>query len=135
VIARALAACLIVLAALADASGAHSAAFYLLLAAIPLAGVAALVALGELIDAAGPEDRVLGGVQVLLSFLIVLFALVAAASSSQALVDGNVGGTGVSALVVCLGLFALQAVVAVVGDALKSSLEIDFGPGERSPGR
>lgn len=106
-----LAALALVLAAVgADASGEHALAYYALVAAVPVAAVAALVALGAVLDgsAAEPADRA----SAVLSALLLPFLLLATAVRAPLLVEGPPPAVAVGAVVSCLGILALQGLVA-----------------------
>jgi hypothetical protein len=97
---------LVVGAALADAAGSHALAYYALVAAVPVAAVAALCACGDVLDgsAAGPLDRRLAVLSALAAPLVLL-----GAASRAPLVEGAPPPPlGIVAVVACLGLFALQ---------------------------
>jgi hypothetical protein len=102
-------------AALADSAGAHHAAFYLLLGAVPAAAVAALASLGDLVDDGFPL-RPSQVMQTILSVLVAVLVVVTTAARSTALLSGHVPRVAVSALVGCFVLYGLQAVVAAIGD-------------------
>jgi hypothetical protein len=102
-------------AALADSGGAHAAAFYLLLGAVPAASVAALAALGDLVEDGLPL-RPAELLQTVLSGLVMVLVIVTTAARSTALLSGQVPRVAVSALVGCLVLYGLQAVVSAVAD-------------------
>jgi hypothetical protein len=114
-LAKAAAIMLTVGAALADSSGAHAAAFYLLLGAVPAVSVAALATVGDLVDAGYPP-RASDVLQTILSVLVTMLVLVTTAARSTALLSGHVPRVAESALVGCFVLFALQAVVAAYAD-------------------
>ena len=107
---RLLTVALVLAAALADAAGTHALAYYALVAAVPLAAVAALYALGAILDgsAAEPVDRALA----VLSALVLPFVLLGAAVRAPLLVDGPPPAIGITCVVVCLILFAVQALLA-----------------------
>jgi hypothetical protein len=105
--ARLLVAGLVLAAALLDAAGAHGTATPLLVVAVPTAGVAGLHAF----DSALRRPRTLDRLQLVLATLVLLSVLVAAAVRSPLAASGDVPGSAVSALVVCLGALALQALV------------------------
>ena len=107
---RLLAVVLVLAAALADAAGAHAVAYYALVAAVPLAAVAALLALGSILDrtAATPLDRGIAG----LSALALPFLLLGTAVRAPLLTEGPPPAIGVSCVVACLVLFATQAMLA-----------------------
>lgn len=106
---RALPAFLAVVAAAADARGAHGLAFDALLAAVPFAAVAALVTFGEYLE--GRDDAV-SGLQSLLWALVVVLLVVSCAARSPATQTHTLPPLGWSALVGCLGVFAVKACVA-----------------------
>ena len=106
---RALPALLAVVAATADGRGAHSFAFDALLAAIPFAAVAALEAFGTYLE--DREDAV-GGLQALLWTLALGLLVLSCAARSPATQTGTLPPLGWSALVACLGVFAIKASVA-----------------------
>lgn len=106
---RALPALLAVVAATADGRGAHSFAFDALLAAIPFAAVAALEAFGAYLEER--EDAV-GGLQALLWTLALGLLVLSCAARSPATQSGALPPLGWSALVACLGVFAIKASVA-----------------------
>jgi hypothetical protein len=107
-------------AALADSGGAHQAAFYLLLGAVPAAALAALVTLGDLIEAGRPV-RGIAVVQALLGIAAAGFVVVTTAARSTGLLTGQVPRVAVSALVACLGIYALQGVLALLADLRPSA--------------
>lgn len=110
-------------AALADSAGAHQLAYYALVAAVPLGAVAGLTALGAILDgsASEPVDRALA----LLSALALPFLLLATAVRAPLVATGPPPAIGVSAVVGCLAVFALQALLAatvVVPRGLRTAL-------------
>jgi hypothetical protein len=104
---RLLPALLVVLAAAADAAGAHGLARAALLAAVPLAAVEAIAAFGECLDNR-PGAAALA--QAILSSLIVGLLVLSCALRNSA-VQG-VPHAAVSALLAALGAFALKALAA-----------------------
>lgn len=107
----------LVLAAVgADASGEHALAYYTLVASVPAAAVAALAALGAILDhsAAEPADRA----SATLSALLLPFLLLATAIRAPLVVEGPPPAVAVGAVVCCLGILALQGLVtaAVIVD-------------------
>jgi len=96
-------------AALADAAGEHSLAYYALVTAVPVVAVAALGALGDVLDgtAAMPHDR---GIAVL-SALALPFVLLGAAVRAPLLAEGSPPAIGVTAVIAALAIFAVQALV------------------------
>ncbi len=108
---RALPALLALIAALADGRGAHGLAFDALLGAIPFAAVAALEAFGTYLEQR--EDAV-GGVQALLWTLALGLLVLSCAARSPTSQTATLPPLGWSALVACLGVFAIKLTVAVV---------------------
>ncbi len=102
---------LAVLAATADGHGAHGLAFDALLAAIPFAAVSALEVFGGYL-----EDRAdtVGGLQALLWTLALGLLVLSCAARSPATQAGTMPPLGWSALVACLGVFAIKISVAAV---------------------
>jgi hypothetical protein len=98
-------------AAAADARGAHGLAFDALLAATPFAAVAALAAFGEAIDARG---ETIVRLQALLWGLALALLVLSCAARSPATQTHTLPPLGWSALVGCLGVFAVKACVAAV---------------------
>jgi hypothetical protein len=101
---------LVLAAALLDASGAHALAYYALVGAVPVGALAALTALGAILDgtAAAPLDRGLA----VLSAIALPFLLLGTAVRAPQLDVGPPPVVGVTAVVACLGIFALQALLA-----------------------
>lgn len=97
-------------AAVADARGGHGIAFDALLGAIPFTAVAALVSFGEYLERR--EDAV-GGLQALLWGLALALLVLSCAARSPATQTQTLPPLGWSALVSCLGVFAIKVVVAV----------------------
>ena len=100
--------CLVLLAGLADAAGGHRLAFYLLVLAVPAISAAALGALGAAFEPAGSRAVGRAWVQTVALGLVLVSAAVRAPFHG----DG-VPRLAVSALVVCVLLYAAQAAVAV----------------------
>ena len=96
-------------AALADATGHHALAYYFLVTAVPVVAVAALSALGDVLDgsAAEPHDR---GV-AMLSALALPFVLLGTAVRAPLLTEGPPPVIGVTAVMMALAIFAIQALV------------------------
>ena len=107
---RALPAVLVVIAAFADARGAHGLAFNALLGAIPFAAVSALVGFGEYLERR--EDAV-AGLQALLWTLAVALLVLSCAARSPATETHALPPLGASALVGCLAVLAIKVCVAV----------------------
>ena len=121
-LARAFAVCLVVAAALADASGSHGAAFYFLLAAAPAVGVAALAALGDLVEAQESGESGLERMQVFLSVAALVFVLAAAAFRSDALFESDVPAFSIVAMAGCLAALAGQGALAfIVGQSRRTA--------------
>ena len=107
---RALPALLAVLAAVADGRGAHGLAFDALLAAVPFAAVSALVAFGDHLE---QRDDAIRALQSLLWGLAVVLLVLSCAARSPATQAHTLPPLGWSALVGCLGVFAIKVCVAV----------------------
>jgi hypothetical protein len=110
---RALPALLVVLAALADARGAHGLAFDALLGAIPFTAVSGLVGFGAYLE---DRDDSVAGVQALLWTLALTLLVVSCAARSPATQTSQLPALGRSALIGALGILAVKA--AVWGAAL-----------------
>lgn len=93
----------------ADASRAHEVAYYLLVVAVPVGALAALAALGAIVDgtAAEPADRGLAA----LSAVVLPFLLLAASVRAPLVPDATPPAIALTALLCCLGVFALQGLV------------------------
>jgi hypothetical protein len=96
--------------ALADAVGQHAFAYYALVGAVPVVALAALWALGDVLDgtAALPPDRAVA----VLTALALPFVLLGTAVRAPLVAEGPPPGISVTAVVVALALFAAQALVA-----------------------
>ncbi len=106
---RALPALLTVIAALADARGAHGLAYDALLAAIPFTAVTALVCFGEYLEHRAGS---FGGLQSLLWGLSLALLVLSCAARSPATETHTLPPLGASALVACLAVFAIKLLVA-----------------------
>jgi hypothetical protein len=120
-LARSFAFLLLIAAALADSSGAHSGAFYFVLAAAPVIVVGELMTLGDLAEARGLERKIVIGAQAFLSFLALVLVGVVVGSGSGPLLDVTVPPLGVSALGACLSIFIVQAVLGLTGRVLATA--------------
>jgi len=102
-------AALVVAAGVADAAGMHETAYYSLVAAVPAAAIAALTALGAILDhsAAAPTDRLLA----VLSALVLPFLLLATAVRAPLVAEVPPPAIAITGLVGCLAVLSLQAVV------------------------
>ena len=102
---------LVLAAALADTAGGHALAYYALVAAVPLGAVATLLAVGAILDgsASEPLDRALAA----LSAAALPFLLLGTAVRAPLLAGGPPPAIGVTCVIACLALFALQALLAV----------------------
>ena len=107
-------------AALADAAGAHGLAYYLLVGAVPVVAIAALSALGEVLDgsAAAPHDRAVAA----LSALVLPCVLLGTAVRAPLLSDGPPPAIGVTAVVACLALYAVQALLSATASVPRERL-------------
>ncbi|MBA2462411.1 MAG: hypothetical protein H0V45_11695 [Actinobacteria bacterium] len=123
---RLLAVALVLGAALADGAGLYAVGYYALVAAVPVAAVAALIGLGAILDRTAAEPLDWGS--AVLSALALPFLLLATAVRASLAGDNAPPTIGVTALVVCLVLFALQAVLsgaAALGVSRPAALEAD----------
>ena len=107
---RALPVGLVVAAAAADGAGFHGIAFYFVLATVPAAAVAALDALGELLDETGSH------LHALLWAVVLALTVAGAAVRAPAIAQGTVPAVARSALVACLAIFCVQAIVALAAE-------------------
>jgi hypothetical protein len=115
---------LVVGASLADAAGRHSVAYWMLVVAVPVVAIAALSALGDVLDgtAATPRDR---GVAVL-GALALPFLLLGTAVRAPVLTDAPPPAIGVTAVVAALALFAAQALLAASAAVPREALRAAF---------
>jgi hypothetical protein len=102
-------AALVLGAIVADGQHAHSAALYLLLAAIPAVAVAGLMYFGDLVE--GSADPEAGALYVGLTALALILLVLGAAVHANTLPGDTVPALGASALVGALALLALQLAV------------------------
>jgi hypothetical protein len=101
---------LVVVAAYADAHGAHGLAFNALLGAIPFAAVAALVGFGTYLER---RDDAIAGLQALLWTLATGLLVLSCAARSPATQTDALPPLGASALIACLAVLAIKLCVAV----------------------
>jgi hypothetical protein len=101
---------LVVAAAAADGAGVHGFAFYLLLAAVPVGAFAALGAFGDLLDDVGSR------LHALLWAIVLVLTVAGAAVRAPAVTEGTVPAVARSALVACLAIFCVQAVVSLASE-------------------
>ncbi len=101
---------LTIVAAYADGRGSHALAFDALLAAIPLAAVAALTTFGAYLD----NLERLAGLQAALWTVALALLVLSCAARSSAAETHTLPALGSSALAACLVVFALKALVAAV---------------------
>jgi hypothetical protein len=115
---------LVVGAALADAAGRHSLAYYALVVAVPLVALAALSALGDVLDgtSAEPHDRGMAA----LTALALPFVLLGAAVRAPLLANGPPPAIGVTAVVACLAVFAAQALLTAMTVVPRERLRTAF---------
>ena len=100
---------LVLLVIVTDAAHAASFSFYLLLAAVPAIVVAGLASLEELVQpGARPHCRALG----MLHVVALLLVLISAALRAPLRAEGAVPQAAVSAVIACLVVFAIQALIA-----------------------
>jgi hypothetical protein len=111
---RALPVGLVLAAALADVRDLHVLAFYLLVAAVPAMAVSALSFFGELVETpGGAAGETAARLQAFFAALGLALTVVAAAARGQSALESGVPALGVSALVGCLGVFAIQGVLTL----------------------
>jgi hypothetical protein len=101
---------LVIAAAAADGAGAHGLAFYALLLAVPAAAVAALETFGRVLD--GADEHL----HALLWTVVLALVVIGAAVRGPAVTQGVVPTLGHSALLACLAVFCVQAVVAATAE-------------------
>lgn len=112
-VARVLPIVLVAFAAIADAAGAHRIAFYLLLGAVPAVATAGLVCLGEVIDRRRDGGSgLLPSIHGLLCAIALVLLLAGEAARGAALQTRALPALGSSALLACLGVFALQCALS-----------------------
>jgi hypothetical protein len=105
-------------AALADASGEWQLASYLAFAAVSIAGVVALLALGELVEARhGDGGEALAAVRALLAFAGLGLAIVSSAARGPLVTEGNVPAVATSAIGAMLVLLAFDFVLTAAAAA------------------
>jgi hypothetical protein len=116
-------AALVLSATVADSLARPGLAFYALLAAVPFAAIAALSALGAVLDRSSEaRDEALGGLQTLL-WTAALGLIVAATSARSGVLDGApAAGYAEPALLACVGALALESLVAAVAYARRPVL-------------
>jgi hypothetical protein len=107
---RVLPALLVLVAAFADARGAHGLAFDALLGAVPFAAVSALIGFGEYLE---HREHGVAGLQALLWSLAVALLVLSCAARSPATETHSLPPLGASALVGCLAVLAIKAFVAI----------------------
>jgi hypothetical protein len=111
---RALPVGLVLAAALADVRELHLLAFYLLVAAVPAMAISALSFFGELVEApGGSTGETTARLQAFFATLGLVLTVVAAAARGQSALESGVPALGVSALVGCLAVFAIQGLVTL----------------------
>jgi hypothetical protein len=104
-------AALVLLATITDAANASTLSFYLLLAAVPCIVVAGLASLEELVQpGARPYCRAVG----MLHVVMLLLVLVSAALRAPLRAEGTVPRAAVSAVIACLVVFAIQALIGAL---------------------
>jgi hypothetical protein len=105
---------LVLAGALADLTGGHGLAFYVLVAAVPATAAAAIAALGEALD---PAPRMPGTVaQAALGTLAAVLVLAAAASRAPLVEQGSVPPLATAALGACLIVLILQAAAGAAAE-------------------
>jgi hypothetical protein len=120
---------LVLLVTVTDAAGVSTLSFYLLLAAIPAIVVAGLAALEELLQpGALPHRRAVG----MLHVVTLVLVLVAAALRAPLRAEGTVPQAAVSAVIACLVVFAIQAVIGAT-PAIRRGLARATTPDQPAP--
>jgi hypothetical protein len=120
---------LVLAAALADATGRHGLAVYALLAAVPAVSVAALSALGDLLDADEPLARDgIPALQALLWGAAVCAVVLAAATRPLVYTAAGVTALGSTGLIACLTALTLESVVALALLTREGALELEPEP-------
>jgi hypothetical protein len=120
---------LVLLVTVTDAAGISTLSFYLLLAAIPAIVVAGLAALEELLQpGALPHRRAVG----MLHVVTLVLVLVAAALRAPLRAEGTVPRAAVSAVIACLVVFAIQAVIGAT-PAIRRGLARATAPDQPAP--
>lgn len=99
---------LVLLVTVTDAANASTLSFYLLLAAVPAIVVAGLASLEELLQPGALPHRC---VVARLHVVTLLLVLVAAALRAPLRAEGTVPRAAISAVIVCLVVFAIQALI------------------------
>ena len=102
---------LVLVAAYADARGAHGLAFDALLGAIPFAAVSALVGFGDYLEG---RDDVIRGLQALLWALALALLVVSCAARSPDAQTHALPPLGASALAACVGVLVIKLCVSLV---------------------
>lgn len=110
---------LAIVAAVADRHGAHGLAFDALLAAVPFAAVAAIVSFGDYLERR--DDPLVALQSLLWGFALVLLVL-SCAARSPGTATHSLPPLGWSALVACLGVFAVKAFLAAAPWAWRLAL-------------
>jgi len=102
--------CLVLLAALADSAGWHDLGYVALVGAVPAAAIAALLGFGDLLEERGhaPAEHV----QALLQAAALGLILLAAAVRAPLLNQDGIPALGITAVVACLVVFAVQVLLA-----------------------
>ncbi len=115
---------LVLLAIVTDALNAPTLSFYLLLAAVPAIVVAGLAAVEEQLQPdAMPHRRVVA----MLHVVTLLLVLAAAALRAPLRAEGTVPQAAVSALIACLVVFGVQALIGSL-PALRRALRAAHPP-------
>ena len=112
---RALFTALFAAAPLADAAGLHGAAFWALVLALPVGAACALGSFGAFLDGG---DAVVS-LQALLWLPSLVLLLAAAATRGPAIATGAVPRLGVTAVVGCLALLVLKALLYAYANAAR----------------
>lgn len=100
--------------AAADGAGAHGVAFYALLLAVPAAAVVALEAFGQVLDGTGDK------LHAVLWTAVLGLVVCGAAVRAPVVTEGAVPGFARSALVACLAIVCVQALLGLVAELRRS---------------
>ena len=102
--------CLVLIAALADSAGWHELGYVALVGAVPAAAIAALLGFGDLLEER--EHQPAEHVQALLQAAALVLILLAAAVRAPLLNQDGIPALGITAVVACLVVFAVQVLLA-----------------------
>jgi len=120
---------LVLLVTAADAAGARSLSFYLLLAAVPAIVVAGLAVVEEACQGGARDHcRALGVLHVVALLLVLASAALRAPTRAEA----TVPQAAVSAVIACLVVFAIQGLIAAL-PALRRTVPVELPEPSEAP--